>query len=51
MAAIRRDPAQPGEYAMLSVILDELGRKADGEEALRHAESLRKSAIEETKTE
>ncbi len=51
MAAIRRDPAQPGEFAMLSVILDELGRKADAAEALRHAESLRRNAIEDAKAQ
>jgi len=49
MTAIRRDPDQPLQFAMLSAILDELGRKADADEALRRAEDLRKTALETLK--
>jgi len=43
MKAIRRDPNQPSQYIFLSTILDQLDRKAESEEAMKHAEELRDS--------
>jgi predicted Zn-dependent protease len=42
--AIKRDPDNPLEYLFLSTILDQLGRKQESEEAMRHAKELHDSA-------
>ena len=46
LIAIHRAPDQPTQFAMLSAILEKLGRKADADAALARADGLRKMALE-----
>ena len=42
-AAIRRDPNQPSRYLTFAAMLDQIGRKDEAAEAMRHATELRAS--------
>ena len=42
-AAIRRDPNQPSRYLLFAAMLDQLGRREEAAEAMRHATELRAS--------
>ncbi len=44
LKAVHRAPDQPSQYVFLAVILDEMNRKDESQEALRKAEALRTSA-------